>query len=340
MAPESSLPSLGFRPRLTYAIAPPNRATPPERRSAIARAQSARIASLPIDALLVYDVQDEADRNASPRPFAFRPKVDPLTYALDELETGALPLVVYRAVAEQGEQALADWLARLEARRGHAVLVGAPSRRRSALLTLSDAYSVARTCAPELSLGGVLIPERHGATGTEPTRVWSKMKQGCRFFVSQTVWSVSVTKRLLRDLRIHAEAEREPVPPILLTFSPCGSPQTLEFLAWLGVDVPPAVRSDLLSATDMLARSVALAADAYAELRDFAAAEGLTVGCNVESVSSRAAEVDASVELVRRLGTSPRVVVARDGDEGLPRHVVANPLGFAGRERHVVGDAE
>jgi len=92
-----------FRPRLTYAITPPNQTTPDERRRAIAAAQSARVSSLPVDALLVYDVQDEAARNGNPRPFSFVPKVDPLSYAFDELQIGALPRVVYRAVAEQSE---------------------------------------------------------------------------------------------------------------------------------------------------------------------------------------------------------------------------------------------
>ncbi|MEO7033976.1 MAG: hypothetical protein ABI548_08840 [Polyangiaceae bacterium] len=292
-------PSVFGPRRLTYAITPPNRTTPAERRRAIAAAQSARISSLPLDALLVYDVQDEAARNGDPRPFSFVPKVDPLSYALDELDVGGLPLVVYRAVAEQGEPSLCRWLDRLQARGGLAVLVGTPSRHTSASLTLPQALSLCKTHAPALSLGGVLIPERHEASGGEDARVWAKMAQGCRFFVSQTVWSLSATKRLLRDLRVRAELERAEPPPILLTFSPCGSEQTLEFLQWLGVAVPYSVKRELLSASDMLERSIELATEAFAELRAFAEEHGLTVGCNVESVSSRAAEVEASLELVR-----------------------------------------
>src|SRR5688572_26523564 len=89
----------GFR--LTYAITPPRRTTPSERRRAVAALHGARISKLPIDAVLVYDVQDEAARNASPRPFPFIPKVDPLTYAFEELAVGDLPRVVYRAIADQ-----------------------------------------------------------------------------------------------------------------------------------------------------------------------------------------------------------------------------------------------
>ncbi len=120
-------------------------------------------------------------------------------------------------------------------------------------------------------------------------------------FVSQTVWSVSATKRLLLDLRVRAELEGSRAPHILLTFSPCGSPQTLQFMEWLDVALPEPVKRELLSANDMLIRSIELASEAFAEIRAFAAEQGLTVGCNVESVSSRAAEVEASVELVRRV---------------------------------------
>jgi hypothetical protein len=296
-------PVLDFErcPRLTYAIAPPNRATPAERRSVIAAAQSARISALPLDALLVYDVQDEAARNGAPRPFPFTPKVDPLSYAFDELDVGTLPRVVYCAVAQQGEAALHQWLDRLRARRGYAVLVGAPSRNASTSLSLPEAFALCTRHAPSLPFGGVLIPERHEAAGGEDARVWAKMQQGCRFFVSQTVWSVAAMKQLLQDLRVRAELEGGSPPPVLLTLSPCGSEQTLRFLEWLGVSLPTAVKRELLSAKDMLSRSVELATDAFDEVRTFAAAQGLDVGCNVESVSARAEEVEASLELVRRI---------------------------------------
>lgn len=287
--------------RLTYAIAPPNQSTPVARRKEIAAEQSARIASLPIDALLVYDVQDEAARNSRARPFAFAPKVDPLQYAFAELSVGSLPRVVYRAVTGQNETSLRGWLQQLQGLGGHAVLVGAPCRQAAASLTLPQACALSRRHQPGLSFGGVLIPERHEAAGNEDARVWAKMQQGCRFFVSQTVWSVAATKRLLGDLRLRCELEGGAPPPVLLTFSPCGSRQTLEFLRWLGVAVPNFVERELLAATDMLARSVDLAVDAYAEIRDFAEEQGLVVGCNVESLTARATEVTASIELLRRI---------------------------------------
>ena len=289
------------RLRLTYAIAPPNRTTPPERRREIAAEQSARLASLPLDALLVYDVQDESSRTNTPRPFPFVPKVDPLSYAFDALELGHVPRIVYRAVAGQDEATLRLWLQRLHARGGRAVLVGAPAREASPSVTLPRAFSLCQAHTPALSFGGVVIAERHQTRGGEDARVWAKMQQGCAFFISQTVWCATTTRRFLRDLRARAEKAGSAAPPILFTFSPCGSVQTLEFLRWLGVVVPEVIQRELLSAPDMLARSIELATDTFADIRSFARDLGLTVGCNVESVTARAPEIEASIELLRRV---------------------------------------
>jgi hypothetical protein len=72
-------------------------------------------------------------------------------------------------------------------------------------------------------------------------------------------------------------------------------------LEWLGVEIPAGIERELLSAKDMLERSIELAYETASEVRAAAEAEGLTVGFNIESVSSRAVEVDASVELVHRV---------------------------------------
>jgi len=84
-----------------------------------------------------------------------------------------------------------------------------------------------------------------------------------------------------------------------------------------------------------LARSVDLATEIYADVRAFAREHGLSVGCNVESVSSRADEVDASVELVRRVHEldAPRPAWPRSLDDD------GRPGLFVGRH-HAGGEVE
>ena len=91
------------------------------------------------------------------------------------------------------------------------------------------------------------------------------------------------------------------MPRIYITLSPCGSAKTLEFVEWLGVHVPSWLKNELMHAGDILEKSIELSVSGFAELHDFAQSKGFKLGCNVESVSLRKAEIDASVEMVERI---------------------------------------
>src|SRR5205809_2658818 len=81
-----------------YGFAPPKQATPSERLEAIVAQQLVRLGSLPVDGLIVYDIQDEAERVSVPRPFPFLPTLPPEVYAHDHLGSLAVPKIVYRCV--------------------------------------------------------------------------------------------------------------------------------------------------------------------------------------------------------------------------------------------------
>lgn len=286
--------------RLTYGITPPKASFSEDRRREVANIQSGRIRALPIDALVVYDLQDESNRTQVKRPFPFMQAVDPLEYALDYLDVPQRK-IVYRSVSGQSEAQLSDWLRRLEAQGGATVLVGAPSSQQAVRLKLRDAYALCRKAAPALPLGGVLIAERHTARASEDVRALGKMKQGCSLFISQAVYSVTQSKDILSDLHYRCLTEERPMPPILITLTPCGSRKTLEFLAWLGISVPRWLQNDLAHADDILDASVEASLSAFSELHTFALAKGIPLGCNVESVSTRKAEIEASVDMLYRV---------------------------------------
>ena len=289
--------------RLTYGITPPKVSTPEPRRREIAALQTERIAQLPVDALVVYDLQDESSRTDAKRPFPFLQAIDPLEYAYGYLSQVPQPKVVYRSVSGLNEASLVAWLRRLHAEKGAAVLVGAPSKAQAVSLRLSDAYRIRSAAVPEVPLGGVVIAERHETHGGEDERVLQKSDQGCGFFVSQAVYSVTASKNLLSDLHYRCRVREHAAPPVLVTLSPCGSKKTLEFMSWLGISVPRWLENELLQAQDILAKSIDVCLNAFAELREFAAEKGIPLGCNVESVSLQKAEIDASVELVQRIAT-------------------------------------
>lgn len=288
---------------VTYGVTPPKRSWAAERIQEVARRQSARLHALPLHGAVVYDLQDESARTDAPRPFPHEETVDPVEYAFEHLADVPLPKIVYRCVAKLTPDDLARSLERMcaEPAETATVLVGAASRRQRTRMLLSDAYALCRRVYADIPLGGVLIAERHRNGHREHERALGKVASGCSFFVSQAVYSSTDTKDVLSDLHLScAELERQ-VPPVLVTLTPCGSERTLTFLRWLGVQVPRWLENELLRSRDMLATSVDLCADIFADLWTYATDRGIPLGCNVESVSLSRAEIDASVDLVERV---------------------------------------
>ena len=166
---------------------------------------------------------------------------------------------------------------------------------------MTDAYVLAGQYAPRLLLGGISIAERHGKSANEHERILAKTERGCRFFVTQAVYDVTSTKSLLSDYAL-AVREKGGVPmPIILTFSPCGSVKTLSFMKWLGIAFPRWLENELRFAENPLATSLDLCERIFVEIWDYAHEKGIPVGVNVESVSIRKSEIEASLELFRRL---------------------------------------
>ena len=130
--------------------------------SNLALRQTARIRQLPIDALVIYDIQDESLRNDAERPFPYSPSIDPAHYAFESLAALDVPKVVYRSVPSLSEAQLSESLRWVDAAEGLAVLVGARVTSANGVSLVEcgrmrwrgDSY-------PELPIGGVLIAERH-----------------------------------------------------------------------------------------------------------------------------------------------------------------------------------
>jgi len=65
---------------VTYGITPPKQSYSEKKRRCVAERQAARIRELPIDGLVVYDLQDQSERTEG-RPFPFLETIDPGAYA-------------------------------------------------------------------------------------------------------------------------------------------------------------------------------------------------------------------------------------------------------------------
>jgi hypothetical protein len=286
---------------LLFALTPPRRTTSPEKRQQIADVTLERLRALEPDGLVLYDIDDESDRNPDERPFPFLPTMDPAEYLSTNLDEWRTPVVVYRAVGKYAEPELRSWLDVQEPDRVLSVFVGTSSRDKPVATSLARAHTLRSEVKPDLLLGGVAIPERHTRNGEEHLRLLSKQEAGCAFFVTQVVYDVNAAKNLVSDYRYECAARGQDPVPIVFTFSVCGSMKTLEFLSWLGVDVPRWIQNELRHAHDTLDASFEQALATASELIAYCRHLGVPFGLNIESVSNRRAEIEASVNLAARL---------------------------------------
>jgi hypothetical protein len=284
-----------------FAITPPRRSTPADRLPEIAQVTVDRLSHLDLDGLVLYDIDDENSRNPVERPFPFSATVDPSEYRTSYLHHWQTPVIVYRAVGKYRREGLRRWIAGQDPSSTLTVMVGAASSSTSPAVSLADAQMMRTELNPDLLLGGVAIPERHSRRENEHLRLIAKQEAGCRFFVTQVVYDLNAAKNLVSDYRYECEKRGLAPMPMVFTFSVCGSMKTLEFLRWLGVDVPRWIENDLLHAANPLDASLEQAVLTAGELVDYCRRLGVPFGLNVESVSIRREEIESSVELAGRL---------------------------------------
>jgi len=281
---------------ILYGLTPPKAKSTAEKIQEISDRRQQRLANVKVDGLILYDIQDESSRTNEERPFPFLPTVEPTAYYENYFKPD-IPTIFYQSV---GNYDLATLQERIVRQRDNAfVFVGSPSQRHKPTTTLEDAYH--KLDLAGVTLGGVIIPERHAAKNDEFARIQKKMDYGCTFFVSQCVYDTGQFKDMLSDLYYSCQEKQRPLPTIIMTVSPCGSQKTVELFKWLGVKIPKWIENDIVRSVNTLSNSVEHAVDIVQEVMEFAIQKEIPFGCNVESVSITRDEVFASFDLVNRI---------------------------------------
>jgi hypothetical protein len=282
---------------LLFGITPPRLSASAEQVREIAAVTRARLASLDLDGLMLYDIDDESDRNPADRPFPYLPTMDPAVFGARHLGDWHRPVVVYRCVGKYPVADLRNWLRSADTSRMLSVFVGASSEHKAIHTSLSQAQALHQEVRPDLLTGCVAIAERRD----EHLRMVAKQRRGCAFFISQVTYSSDAAKSMVSDYFYACQALRLAPRPVLFTLSVCGSVKTLAFLQWLGVDVPRWLENELRYAADTLAESSAHCLANARDLIAFCRRLGMPFGFTVESVSIRRVEIEASVALAREL---------------------------------------
>jgi hypothetical protein len=289
---------------LLYGTTPPRLGSTESDIASAATKLAARIKMLPLDGIVVYDVQDESSRTIEPRPFPFLPTLDSRIYSKMLNDLAEVPVIAYKCVAQMEKEDWKAWLNQAAQTYGLSCLslVGSPTVTVSKPpMTLPEAVRIAAAHERRFTLGGVCIAERHRPGKSESRRMLQKAEDGCSFFISQAIYSPETTIQLLKDYWF--DCQRSGVAPkrIVLTFTPCGRPKTLEFIRWLGVNISRTTEHAILSAADPIAKSIQICCETLSRILDQDVCRSLPLGINVESVSISKMEIDGSIELFHAL---------------------------------------
>ena len=284
---------------LLYGITPPKAQTAVEKLNEIAERSLNILCSMDIDALVVYDVQDESARTAEERPFPFSNSLDPFDYASRYLQRLAIPKIIYRPAGKFTKEELSDWLQGLKAHGFYPIFVGLPTPDYVVKTSLNEAYKIWREQHGDHSvIGAVTIPERHAILKDEDVRILDKIDSGVSYFISQCIFNVEYTKRILDDLVVACQQKKRALPIIIFTLTICGSVKTLYFMEWLGIHVPDDIKAELTASANHIERSKEIAVSIAKDLIQYCQEKSIPFGFNIESVAIRKEEVEASLELL------------------------------------------
>lgn len=154
---------------------------------------------------------------------------------------------------------------------------------------------------PELEIGNIMIPSRRD----EALNLLKKTRGGATFFTTQLIFEPDRIKSALLEYdRLCTKNDLEP-GDVYLSFAPVAKAGEINFIKWLGAEVPAETEKWLLAEKGkVLEKSIALASDIWRDVNAFARRNSFTftLGLNVEEIFLH--NLDACLELAAELSST------------------------------------
>jgi methylenetetrahydrofolate reductase (NADPH) len=279
---------MGFReallnpsiPVTLFEVVPPAAGKPEALESSLRELQQVRNL---VDAINVPEIHDE-DRPGE-RTGKFIARVEPRLFGSRIKREPGIEVVINRVTVHDAEPEhwFRDTIDRWGI--GNWVLVGGESPEiHYPGPGPTEAAALVKSLGLAASLGGITIPSR----ADEPERIRSKQSQGMEFFTSQVMFDSNDLVWLIQRLN-GLEAR------IFISFAPVCHHRDLEFLRWLGVDIPSDLDRFLLGAehgatapaATCLERSINLAQRILMDVFDNLPPDPPPIGLNIEHINRR-----------------------------------------------------
>ena len=278
-----------------FEMVPPPVGKPESLHSAMA--EIAKIKDL-ADAINLPEIHDEA--RGGDRTFKFVERIEPRILGAKILQEFNLDVVINRCVVYQADQA--RWIEETQDKFGisNFILVGGESSEiKYPGPSIIETARQVRAAGLHATLGGISIPSRDH----EVDRIRRKAAEGLSFFTTQVLFDSNDIVWLIQRLN-GLEAR------IFLSFAPVSHHRDIEFLRWLGADVPADLDRFLISkpsgettshhAGEVFERCLNLAQRILMDVFDNLPPDPPPLGINIEHINRR--NLNFAVKMLERLG--------------------------------------
>ena len=289
------------RPVVAYEILPPREKD--GTLNSYAETISSLLSQTHIDAINIPEVHDEVGRGD--RPVVNQKRGEPREFGMLLQDIVGIEAIINRVVVHDSYDKQMKWLEETNTKYEieNMIIVGGESSKVSypgptvneALKAITEKYN---HNGGNIFCGGIAIPSRKA----ESKNLIKKSDNGSEFFTTQVLYD---SKNIIKMINNYQERcdELDTFPRrILLSFAPVSSQKNVEFLKWLGVEIPDDTEKYLQARPgSMTERSLDVSIEVLNEILNYIQENDLRVpvGLNVEHIMSY--NFQSSVEMLQEL---------------------------------------
>ena len=289
------------RPVVAYEILPPREKD--GTLNSYAETISSLLSQTHIDAINIPEVHDEIGRGD--RPVTNQKRGEPREFGMLLQDIVGIEAIINRVVVHESYDEQIRWMEETNTTYEieNMIIVGGESSKvdypgptvNEMLQTISRGYN---SNGGDIFCGGIAIPSRKD----ESKNLIRKSEHGSEFFTTQVLYNAENIIKMINNYQSRCN-ELDTFPRrILLSFAPVSSQKNIEFLKWLGVEIPDDTERYLKGRPgSMTERSLDVAVEVLNEVLDFITVNNLKVpvGLNVEHIMSY--NFQSSVEMLQEL---------------------------------------
>jgi 5,10-methylenetetrahydrofolate reductase len=289
------------RPVVAYEILPPREKD--GTLNSYAETISSLLSQTHIDAINIPEVHDEIERGD--RPVTNQKRGEPREFGMLLQDIVGIEAIINRVVVHESYDEQVRWIEETNTTYEieNMIIVGGESSKvdypgpsvNEMLQTIARGYN---SNGGDIFCGGIAIPSRKD----ESKNLIRKSEHGSEFFTTQVLYNSENIIKMINNYQSRCN-ELDTFPRrILLSFAPVSSQKNIEFLKWLGVEIPDDTERYLKGRPgSMTERSLDVAVEVLNEILDFITVNNLRVpvGLNVEHIMSY--NFQSSVEMLQEL---------------------------------------